>query len=193
MSMLRSHKLQISIALLTLFLLIVLILSFFSSQKKSGPKALKDQRPTPFQVSPVLKEKPKVLEVKNIPTLLPQQGKGVDITSQTARESIGNIDKVEQKFPLEKVVKTSTGNEITIYIAKREFQPTPWSLNVDLYGVEFQAPIGSDQYSKAKTDFLESVQEVFNWVRANGADPEHIIFRWGDKEYMNNRAQEWLK
>jgi hypothetical protein len=185
---------QILIAILVTILLVILYSYFsFINRNPSSPPIIPVQKTITITTAPIKGDLPKVLNINQVPTLRPDQGQGVDITSQIAQNSTGQINVIEKELTYEDTIKTSNGQEVTIVIPRKDLQANPWTLTVYTHGVNFNAPKNSKEYNTMKTAYLESVAHVFTWLRSKGVQPEQVIFQWGDKRYIQDRAEEWLR
>jgi len=44
-----------------------------------------------------------------------------------------------------------------------------------------------------KKSFQLAVASINKWIKEKGVDPQKIMIIWGDKEYIQNKSQEWLE
>lgn len=175
----KQYKLQIIIVGIVLVLVVLMLISSALSKKQSisTPKPVTSESFTDVDV---------------IPTLPPARGAGVDIESKVAQDSRQEIEKLYPALPFSKTI-TVGGKEVAIRIPEAELQDYKWSLIVYLPDLDFQAPTELPNYSLAKERFLAAASEVNLWIQQQGADPKKIIIVWGDTQFSQERAREWLK
>lgn len=120
-------------------------------------------------------------------------GEQIDESSQKVAESQIEIDKFRKSLPLTSTITTSTGQAIDVVVDSPTFANSPWLLDAYFSGVDFRIPANSSGYAQAKLSFKEAVAFVSNWIRSQGADPNKIIISWGDRAYIQERGDLWLK
>lgn len=192
----NSNKTKIIIAVL-IFALAILVILYrnVTAPRQStvtiSPTLVISPDPTFVQITqaPITPREAKPLE--QLPTLPPSQGQGTDINSPQVQASRTEIAKLSPSFPYEKNIRTSNGVEATVIIS--QFQDSDWMLLVSVFGVDYQVPQNDPQYPVMKKAFQEAVLDTYNWMRSKNADPQNIIISWGDREFIRNRAEEWLR
>ena len=63
---------------------------------------------------------------------------------------------------------------------------------MQIFGIDYQSPENTTDYAIAKSTFLEAANKVFAWMESKGADPNKIIISWGDRQFIQERAEKWL-
>jgi hypothetical protein len=179
----------IVVCILLLTLLIVVASMIKPRQKVESADAVPTSIPTTFPVT-TISVRSKTISV--IPTLQTDQG-GINPQSVQAQASQREIKKITRTLPFEKEVMTSKGIKTSIVIPSADLQDNTWSLYVQIFGIDYNVPESSNDYVIMKQAFRESAQEVFTWLQKNGVDLKSIIIVWGDRKFIQNRAEEWLK
>lgn len=116
----------------------------------------------------------------------------IDTTSLSIQGSTQELSKIEPFLNYQKEIILPNGNFIDIVISKRGLQETPWILPVSISGIKFQLPINDPNYSQEQQSFREASKELFEWLESHDVDVKKIYIRWGDKAYIQQRAEEWL-
>lgn len=189
MDLIKSNTLKIIVLALSLilFLLIFLIFNLRSQNNKQSIKPTIS--PTVTEISGI----PVVSLAYSVPTLQPQEGRGVNINAPVVQKSQQSINILKNFLPYEKSLKTSSSIDVTISIPQINLQDAPWVLSIDIYGIDYQTPVNDPQYPIMKEAFREGANDTFTWMKSKGIDPESVIVSWGDKEFIRKRADEWLK
>lgn len=143
-------------------------------------------------ISPVPEESPAFQSKQNLPTYPPDKGQGVDLESPVVQTSIAEIEKLYPYLPYLRDYQVSTGLTVSIVIPAKDLQGSPWTLLVQIFGIDYNVPSGSEEYERMKTSFLEAANSVFEWMRSNQVDPQKIFISWGDRALIQDRAEEWL-
>lgn len=177
-------------------LLLIGLLNFFTARKSSDQKKPTSVFLTPTSVLtqistvPLLSIVPQT--IKNVPTFVPEKGKGVDIESKQARDSIAEIQKLSRFLPYTQDLSLSTGLKVSIVIPPAALQDNLWTLTVQIFGVDYGIPASDPDYSRMKSSFKEAASIVFLWMKGKGVDPGKMIISWGDKAFIQKRTQEWI-
>ncbi len=184
----NNKKILIALSLLLLFIIITyLILARSGKYNNSG-----NLSPTPISDS---LSSPILVKSKNLddaPTLAPEQGGGLDTSSNVLKDSALNIEKIAPAIPYKKTFVSSVGIEVGILIPSVKYQENRWTLLVNISGIDFEVPPNTSDYSTMKIAFREGVADVFKFIKAQGANPEKIIIKWGGRLFIEERAAEWL-
>lgn len=189
-----SRKIIIAIVTLIFVLVGITVVTVILSNKevqtlKNNP-ALRSQAQVDLApTKPILK----TLDNKIIPTLSEAEGGGIDIESKVASDSAAEILKLQTFLPYLRTFRLTTGLEIDVLINEQALQDNPWSLSIELYGIDYQTPTSDKNYTLMKNSFREAAAGVFSFIESNGINPKKIIFTWGDREFIQSRAEEWLK
>ncbi len=196
-----SKKNIIILIVISFVVLFGLIISYNLLQSKSQPQTKPTptiiSNPTPTSIteislSPIQKKLPIPKSKLNVPTYTPDKGQGVDINSQIAQESISEIDKLSPYLPYLNEYKFSNDLMASIVVPTKKFQDIPWILTVQIFGIDYQVPKDSKDYQLMKSSFLEAANAVFEWMKSYGVDPQKVIIKWGDKEFIQKQAEEWF-
>lgn len=188
-----NKKVIIAIVILIVVLVGITIATVVLSRRevqtlKNNP-SLRNQPQVEIPPKPILK----TLDNKIIPTLPASQGGGIDIDSKVASDSAAEIAKLQTYLPYLKTYKLSPNLEVDALINEQALQDNPWSLMVDIYGIDYELPLGSEEDNFMKNSFREVVSNIFTWMQGNGINPRKIIFTWGDREFIQTRVEQWLK
>ncbi len=131
--------------------------------------------------------------IKDAPSLPPEQGGGIDENSSLVQSSIVEIQKLNPHLPYTFNFISSTGVEVSILIPKQELQINRWTLTAQAFGINYNTSPDQPDYESMRKSFNEAAYLVFDWVKENNADPEKIIFVWGDKKFIQDQAIKWLR
>lgn len=184
----------LTIAVLFVILILLSILVLFKKSPaptvspSPSPSGTGQAIPSPSQFN----EKITPLEIEELPFIPQEQGGGIDVNSGIVKSSTSQIDKLREKLPYKTKFTAFSGEVIEILIPADEYQDTLWTLNVYITGLDYQSPDGTDEYVKAKADFLEGANRAFLWMKSNNVNPEELIISWGDRAFIQKRAEEWL-
>jgi len=44
-----------------------------------------------------------------------------------------------------------------------------------------------------KQSFKEAANDVFTWMQSKGADPRKMFIVWGDRKFIQDSAEMWLR
>lgn len=188
---------KVLISVWTLFLLIasfvfvLIIASFFNIFSRED---IETKKPTPSVSQQSPSPLPTIIprDVRTLPTFPPQEGKGVDVTAPAVEVSKREIRKLSLYLPYVEDYTLSTGEEVTVTIPARQFQDASWVLDIDISGLNYHSRPSDPDYDRMKASFKEAAARVLNWIKENGADPRVMYISWGDRKYVQDRAEEWL-
>ena len=175
-------------------LLIAILLSIIIATIILRP--LKQTIPTQVIVTPPQRDTtldPSYKKNVFIPTYTPEKGSGVDLGAPLVVDSIREIQKLYPFLPYEKTVITPLSQEVAMVIPDFTSQPNQWTLQVDIFGLDYQLKKEDPEYSAHKNAFKIAATSLSSWIEEKGADPKKIMIIWGDKEYIQNKSQEWLE
>jgi Zn-dependent protease with chaperone function len=141
------------------------------------------------KITPTPKAPP---SIRAVPTLPPDQGGGLDLNSPLMQHSIAELQKLYPYLPYYKDITLSTGVSVTINMPKKELQMSAWTLDAEIYGINYETSPSQPDYTQMKKSFLEASDIVFAWVKQHGADPYKIFYTWGDRAYIQEQAEQWL-
>lgn len=188
----------IGIAFAVLFILIIVFNSLQSRPKSQlAPSPTPTFFPTPTSVvlirtspPPRIIEKPQTID--NAPTYAPEKGQGIDLESEIIASSSAEVEKAYSIVPYIVDYQLTTGLKVSIVVPGKEFQENPWTLTVQIFGIDYQLPQDDPDYQLMKNSFREAAASVLEWLKSNGIDTQKIIIRWGDKALIKERADDWL-
>lgn len=126
------------------------------------------------------------------PTHAPQTGSGIDANAAVTKQSETEIRKLGPFLPYSSTLTLENKREITVHMGALSQQPHPWTLQIDVFGVDFNVPKNDPQYEVEKRAFLEGVTNAITWIRSKQADSARILVVWSDKKFSQDRAVEWL-
>ena len=187
---------KLLIALTVTLCLVILVYLVIASGKKKDTASRPTATPSPSGPTAVPALQITLAIPKNIsevPTIPYKQGGGIDVSSPLVKDSEENIKKLLAALPYQKEIKTSNGLTIEVLIPPADLQENKWTFSATVYGIDYQAPEGTPEYILNRTAFREGAADIFNFVRKQGVDPEKLIFQWGDREFIEERAKKWLQ
>lgn len=187
-------KSQLIIIALGIFIAIALIfLMFFSlSPSNQNKQPVIKTTTTPNLLPTVTITTTHPINSDLLPTMPPSKGFGVDRQSPVIIGSQTEIAKLIPSLPYINKIKTSEGLDVNIYLKPEDYQKIPQILNTEISNIDFQVSPQNPNYNQIKNSFLEAANNIFSWVKSNGADPNKIIFIWADKKFDRERANQWL-
>ncbi len=149
--------------------------------------------PTPVNIQNLISTFPSSKKVESAPTIQPQKGAGIDITSTYVQDSVNEIKKLKSNLPYKYTFTSSQGVIVDIYIPSLELLDNDWTLQVQTYGIDYEIGESDAEYASMRMAFLETAQNVFFWLKDQGVDTEKIIIEWGDRQFIQERSEQWLK
>jgi hypothetical protein len=185
----KQRLLFYSLIFFTIIVLIVCILLFLSFGQE---KQSESNNPLPQQTispSPNLVIIEKSIAIKD----LPKNGFAIDTSTPVVETSEKEIDKFRQNLPYIVDFKSSTGRVISIVVPSESYQDDLWKLTAQIFGPNYQVTTTDPAYSTEKLLFYEGVSNLFTWIKQQGADPKKIIIKWGDKAFIQERAELWVE
>lgn len=180
----RTQLISLIFIIILLGIFTIVMVTYLTSApvKQQEPNL---SEPTPFQNI-------KPLNIKNAPIIAPTAGGGTDINSPIVKESISEIDTLSNALPFERSFTTSQGIEVTILIPRQSLQTNTWTLKTQIFGINYNTSPDQEDYEVMRRSFIEAANIIFSWVKQNNADPEKVIYVWGDKKYIQDQAETWL-
>lgn len=172
-----------------LFFILIAIMIISSTNKPSAPDETSPS-PTIADIGPT-KIIPPV--VKDAPTVAPTKGGGLDESSTIIHNSITEIQKIYPYLPYDTSFTSSTGVGVSILMPKQSLQTNRWTLKTQIFGINYNTSPSQADYEIMRKSFKEAAERVFAWVKQKDADPSRIIFIWGDKKFIQNQAEKWLR
>jgi hypothetical protein len=188
----NNKKIVFLIFLIVLIIFLTLLFTFLTKKKLPIGNFGKEEI-TPVNVFDNGYKRPENLpvELKTIPTLAPNEGKGLDLQSDPIKESVSEIAKIKDKLPYIKTI--NSGNKtVEIVIPERKYQDNDYTLLVNLSGIDFRVVSDGNDYFDNRKAFISSAEDIFNWLKQNNVDVKKIIIKWGDRTFMNDKANTWL-
>jgi hypothetical protein len=197
-----TKKIYIIIAVLVGVLLVLIVVSnLLNNSNKTGTKSQDSQlsptkkvlytSPTPVRVNTVVYLKPRTIDT--VPTLIPEQGQGLDLHSPEIQKSELEIKKALLSLPYNVTFTTEKNIHVEIMIPTYDLQENPWTLTVHIFGPDYQVAKDSVLYADNKAAFREAVNEVYYWLKSKDIKTEDIIIKWGDRQFIQQRSLEWLE
>lgn len=178
---------------IVLFLVVVgIIISLFLFNSSAPTKTTSSPAPSGTKIAPTSAAKNAPL-VTTIPTVPEDQGGGIDTNSAPVQDSTTEIEKLTSALPYTQDVTLSTEENVSILINGEDLQNNEWTLKVEINGINYNTSPDQPDYDTEKQSFIEAANLVFDWIRQQGADPDKIIFIWGDKKYIQDQAVAWLQ
>ncbi len=173
-------------ALAIILIIILTVLVFFSFSQTDNQD---DTGTTPIKQTGSENKIPAFKTITNIPTTT----EGIDENSIEVKNSIKEIENLYPHLPYSEELVSSTGVDLSILIPSREFQTNSFTLSVEVFGIDYNMPVDDPNYSNMQASFLEGAEKIFSFIKSKNVDPKKIIFSWGDRLFIQERAQEWLK
>ncbi len=128
-----------------------------------------------------------------LPTNPPEVGGGINTSAPTVEMSTAEIRKVYPLLPYTQQLTLSTGLPVEVFVSDTNMNSRPWVLPVFIAGVDYNAPEGTSEYTLARASFREAALEILDWLQLHDVDTNKIFINWGDRAYIQDRAEEWLK
>ncbi len=183
----KDSYLLFIIASITLLLFVIFVIAFILLNRQQ------EQQPVPTE-SPSQKSTPieRPVRIKDIPTVPSANGGSLNISSAPVQGSAREVEKLYPFLPFTRDLTVSNGTEVTIVIPERELQDDPWKLTVQIFGINYQVTEQEESYATTKQAFIEAANVVFAWMSQQGANPSKVIIKWGDRAFIQERAEQWL-
>lgn len=191
MNFLQNINKKIIIIFLFLILLGIVLITNYLTKKQTTPTI--KIVPTILPIRDTTEKNPSYKKNVFIPTYTPEKGRGVDLEAPLVADSIKEIQKIYPFLPYEKTIKTSSNKEITIIIPDKISQINKWTLQINIFGLDYHLTKGNMEYIATKNSFRDIYSSLNKWIEEKGADPKKIMIIWGDEEYIQNKSQEWLE
>lgn len=128
-----------------------------------------------------------------LPTNPPETGGGVNTSAPTVEASTTEIRKIYPLLPYTQQLTLSTGLMVDVFVSDTNMNSRPWVLPISIAGIDYNAPEGTPEYTIARASFREAALETLDWLQQHDVDTNRIFINWGDKAYIQDRAEEWLK
>lgn len=194
-----TNKLVFYLIIIFSFFLL-LLMTLFNLLSKKPTSNISSISPTPLPrptlIPPLITRVPIISVIppstNNLPTYAPSKGRGVDLEAPLIKNSTREIEKLYKYLPLNREVRLSTGLTVSIVIPAENLQNNPWTLTVQIFGIDYEVPQSDSNYLLMKNSFQEATNVVFNWIKNNNANLQNIIISWGDRQFIQDRAEEWL-
>jgi hypothetical protein len=131
------------------------------------------------------------LSVKALPTLPASLGRGIDTNSKIVKKSENEIRKIYAFLPYNQN-QFINGVQVSIIIPDQAEQDNPWTLYVQIFGINYNSKKGDPDYETMKNTFRESAQYVTDWLEQHEVSTQEVVIQWGDKKFIEDKAEEWL-
>ena len=191
-----KNRTKIAVFLFLAFLLGILFVVYSITQRKivqtTQPSPLKTQSTTTPSITPEEKN-PSYKKDGLIPTYPPERGSGVDLEAPLVLNSMNEIKKIYPFLPYEATIKISESQSLDVVIPDKASQINPWTLQINIYGLDYGLSSEDVQYTVTKNAFITTVNALHKWLQEKGVDSKKIMIIWGEQEYIQNKSQEWLK
>lgn len=175
---------------IAVFLLLTVAFFWFSPPLQTPVAPL--PFPTQIPIEEVLR-KVNTPSLETIPTNDPDKGGGIDLENALVRKSLAAINKLSPHIPYQKDITLSTGLPVTILIPEKNLQSNEWTLTVQIFGIDYEVTKASSNYETMKSSFQEAASMVFAWMESNGVNPNDVLIQWGDRAFIQEAAEEFLK
>lgn len=118
---------------------------------------------------------------------------GIDENAKEVQTSQQLIVQLQERLPFVKeTFITSSGHTTSYRIFRLETDPD-FAININVYGVNFQSIASDPDYGQTVQDFQETAQEAFGWIKSQDVNPNDLIILWGDRKFIQDSAENWLK
>lgn len=188
-----NKKIIFIVFIIVLFVFLILLFTLLTKKKTNIGNQNDDMPITPVSVFGDDYKRPENLpvEIKAIPTLAPSEGQGLDLQSEPIIESVNELAKIKGKLPYIKTI--NSGSKIVeIVIPERKYQDNDYTVLVNMSGIDFRVASDSNDYFDNRKAFILAAEDVFAWLKQNNVDIKKIIIKWGDRTFMNDKANTWL-
>lgn len=163
-------------------------------QNKINPTPLPSASPASLQKEyspqPIINFNPP--ETNKLQYFTQDQGGGINLDSVEVKDSQKEIAKLSPNLPYQETYTLSKGQRTEVIIPKTELQSNPWILNIQIFDINYQLAEDDPKYLQNKTSFIEASNKVFKWIQSRGVDPNKIIISWGDKDFIQKQAEQWI-
>lgn len=183
-----AQQIKNHIVITIIVLLIILIGIIWLISKLNAPSKSESGIIVPKEITELA-----YVNIEEVTDSTTQSNKGIDTKSEVVKESTKEIDNLSTHLPYTKEVQLSDGRTVEIVIPSMSIADNEWTLLVQVFGIDYEIPVGSTEYELEKQAFLEGVTYVKQFFTENNIDSSKIIIVWGDREFMHNRAQMWLE
>lgn len=190
--MINKSRLILIVASLIIIFVTLLLTSILSNLKPSGPVRQSSAVPTSTQKK-TLQNIVVPKDIQTAPTYPPEKGAGIDMSARVVATSIQEIEKLSPYIPYEKEVVLPNGQTLSVLIPPKNLQNNPWTLTVQIFGIDYNTSPTQKGYSSTKEAFRQAAGEVFTWMKEHDVNPRNIYISWGEKAYMQDQAEKWLK
>lgn len=188
-----STKVYIIILTLGFVISVTLItVAIFASLSSSEQPQVSSVTPTPVPNRTIPKNiNPPSLH--SIPTIAQDAGGGIDLESPTVVRSLAAINTLAPFMPFKKDLTLSTGLPVSILIPSLDLQSNPWTLTVLIEEIDYNVGPTEPNYTFMKSSFREAAAIVFAWMQEHGVNPNNVLIQWGDRAFVQESAENFLK
>jgi hypothetical protein len=130
---------------------------------------------------------PQPIKIEQIPFT---QNIGTDLNSPLVTNSQAEVAKLKSFLPFSQTLTLSSGAKVNVLIPTQ--QDNPWTLTVQISDINYEIPPDDPDYVYEKAAFVDATNQLFSWIRSKGAKPNNIVFIWGNKSFIQERAEKWL-
>lgn len=177
------------------FIVLLVVILFFLPSILSNPQA-PNKAPLP-NITPFILSSSPIPEAPEstllLPTNPPSQGGGVNTNAPTVEVSTAEIRKVYPLLPYTQQLSLSTGLTVDVFIADTNMNSRPWVLPISIEGIDYNAVEGTTEYTLSRASFREASLKTLEWLQQQGVNTSKIFVSWGDRAYIQDRAEEWLQ
>jgi hypothetical protein len=124
----------------------------------------------------------------------PENSSGkVDISSEQVKTAIENKTKLKKSLPIYiENFKTSNGMSTTLNVYTISSDPD-YLIRIDIYGIDFNNQDVSKETNPNVTAFIDSFEEIKKRLTAEGVDIHNIYFILGQRKFIQETADLWIK
>lgn len=117
----------------------------------------------------------------------------INTNEPIVQSSESEVQKISAYIPYITEITTPGGTNLSIVIPEKSLQTDPWKLTVQIFGINYNVLPEEPDYQKERSAFIFGANHVFAWMREKNVDPEKVIIKWGDRAFIQQKAEEWLK
>ncbi|MBP7832792.1 MAG: hypothetical protein KA035_03415 [Candidatus Levybacteria bacterium] len=178
------------------FIILLVIILFFLPSILSNPQAPNNRTPLP-NITPFILSSSPIPDAPEstllLPTNPPSEGGGVNTSAPTVQTSTSEIRKVYPLLPYTQQLTLSTGLTVDVFVSDTNMNSRPWVLPISIEGIDYNASEGTPEYTQSRASFREAALKTLEWLKQQGVDTSKIFVSWGDRAYIQDKAEEWLQ
>lgn len=176
--------------IISIMAVLILIYVQFFTKKAGAPKTQQGG-----QVQPVILPTPTPLSFTLPPYSQPplnSEGQ-VDTNFEKVKTATANKTRLESSLPIYiKNFQTSNGIKTTLNVYTIPSDP-PYLVHIEIYGIDFEDQNTSKENNPNVAAFIDSFQEIKRQLTAKGVDIHNIYFIFGQRMYIQETADLWIK